>query len=189
VGKKLITAPSVEPVSLADAKVQLSISDTVQDDVITRHIKTAREYAEKYTSCAFITQTWELALDVFPSEIEFPNLPIQSITSIKYLDTAGVEQTLDAADYGLDNYSARHWAMPAYGLDWPDTIESPNAVKVRYVAGFGDASTDVPSDIIDAILMTVTQLLKNSTTELGAPILSVAPAVNQLLNPYRILRL
>lgn len=193
-GRKIITHPSVEPVSLAEAKDQLSIGtvsnpDTTKDSVITRHIVSARQYAENYTGTALITQTWELALDAFPAEIELPHLPVQSITSIKYIDTDGTEQTLSASAYGLDNYSPRHWVIPALGTDWPDTYDTVNAVKVRYVAGFGDAGSDVPSTIRDAVLMTVNQLLKNADTELGAPILSVAPAVNQLLSPYRIIRI
>lgn len=155
-GYKIISEPSVEPLLLADVKTRLSISDTVDDDDITSHIKSARLQAENYMRRSIITQTIELALDAFPSsEIELIRGPVQSITSVKYLDTDGVEQTVSIANYSLDDYSFQHWLLPAYGYDWPSTYDAANAVKVRYVAGFGDAGSDVPEDILTAMLLAI----------------------------------
>ena len=151
---KIIVEPSEEPITLAEAKARLSINDNIDDADITSHIKAAREQGESHTARSFITQTLELALDRFPSEIELPKGPVQSITSIKYLDSDGVEQTLDSANYMLDDYSERPWALLTAGNSWPDTYDTPLAVKVRYVAGFGLAA-DVPEDIKNAILIAV----------------------------------
>lgn len=189
-GQKLITGPTIEPITLAEAKAQLSISDSVQDDVITRHIVAARIYAENYTGSAFITQTWELALDTFPAEVELPTKPVQSITSVKYMDLTPAEQTLDAAAYGLDNYSPRHWLVPAAGVSWPDVYSGTNVVKVRYVAGFGNDAADVPAAIRQALLLAVGHWVNyQPQAELGVSVTMVPRAVDHLLWPYRRLNI
>ena len=150
---KIITAPSAEPLLLADVKTRLSISDDLDNTDIASFISAAREQAESYMQRSIITQTVEIALDVFPSDIELPFSPVQSITSVKYLDTDQVEQTLDSANYTLDDYGVRQWLLRAVDTEWPDTYGAANAVKVRYVAGWGDAGTDAPADVINAMLI------------------------------------
>ena len=185
-GLKLITAPTVEPVTLAEVKEQLSIPDTIQDNVINRHIPSARRYAENYTQRSLLTQTWELALDAFSDEIELYRQPVQSITSVKYIDTDGVEQTLSSPNYGLDDYSPRHWLIPAIDTEWPDTHEGSNMVKIRYVTGYGDAASDIPDDIRQAIFLTIGHWINfQPQAELGVSVTMVPRAVDHLLFPYR----
>lgn len=69
--------------------------------------------------------------------IELPNPPLQSITSIKYLDTTGVQRTLDPATYRVDVSGERGIVTPAFGTSWPSTYQVPGAVEVTFVCGFG----------------------------------------------------
>src|SRR5215469_16680870 len=62
----LVTPPAVEPVLLADAKGQARIDTTDDDTLVTNLITGARQWAERYTGRAFITQTWQMALDLWP---------------------------------------------------------------------------------------------------------------------------
>ena len=104
-----------------------------------------REQAEHEIGGALITQTWERTLDAFPAAggaLELGMPPVQSITSVKYLDAAGTEQTLVNTAYTLDAVAAPGWVLPAAGTDWPATGDYANAVRVRFVAGFGAASSD-----------------------------------------------
>ena len=99
-------------------------------------LEAAFAYCEHYTGRSLGSQTLELALDEFPAgDIQLPQGPVTSITSVKYYDTAEVLQTMDSADYSLDDYSDPQWLSPAYDTEWPDTLATVNAVKVRYVAG------------------------------------------------------
>lgn len=187
---KRITPPAVEPVSVAEVKESFGIdaSDTTLDAAITRYIVAAREYAETYMQRSIIEQTLELALDEFPEEIELKNGPVSSIVSIQYIDSDGIEQALASSVYGLDNYGDRNWVIPAINEDWPSTYDAANAVKVRYVAGYGAASSDVPEKIRHAISMTAWHWIRERTQSADGVSLFMVPfAVDQLLYPYRSL--
>ena len=104
---------------------------------------------------ALMPQTWELWLDAFPSDpeklaIELPLSPLQSVTSIKYLNAALAEITLSTSLYTVDAVSEPGMVVP--GEDgWPETGDTINAVKIRFVAGYADAAS-VPGDIKGAII-------------------------------------
>jgi uncharacterized phiE125 gp8 family phage protein len=187
---KRITQPSSEPVLLADVKAQLSIAtaDTLVDAIITRRITEAREYAESFTGRSIMPCNWEVVLDKFPPEVELFYPPATTIVSVKYIDTTGTEQTLDSANYSLDSDSEPNWLLRAYGVEWPDTLESANAVRVRYTSGYADAAS-VPGPIKEAIMITIGHWMRyQSAVESGLNITRIPTAVECLLNPYRMYR-
>lgn len=154
---KLITAPATEPVTLAEAKLQCSIdADLTAHDARfeTVLIPAAVADAEHLLGDrALITQTWEAVYDAFPAaELYLGKPPVQSISSVKYIDTAGDEQTLSSSAYSLDNETDKAFILPAIDTEWPDTLDTTNAVRVRFVCGYGAAS-DVPALIRSYILL------------------------------------
>lgn len=170
---EIVAPPAVEPVSLEEAKLHLRVEVSLDDALISQLIKDAREWAEQYTRRAMITQTRRLWTRRFPDgcrdeygevisrrarcaepRMNLPGGVVKSVTSVKYVDTAGHLQTLDPVGYILDAKSPDRIAaiVPAYGYSWPTTLDEPNAVQVEYVAGYGDAA-EVPSSIRQAILL------------------------------------
>jgi len=135
---RLITAPIVKPVTLADVEAQVRATLTSESALINAYISAVTDKAENYTRRALITQTWEITLDRFPlcRGIALPLSPVQSITSIKYIDTNGVEQTVDPTAYVLTAGDPAE-VYPVYGLYWPSTRTQPDAVTIRYVCGYG----------------------------------------------------
>ena len=120
-----------------------------EDDYIEGLITTAREYCEDYQHRALATQTWELVLDKFPANkdyIELPLPPLKSVTSVKYIDYAGVSATMTA---GLSGYLVNTDNEPgqvrlAYCINWPTFTEYPfGAVHIQFVAGFTGIAPDV----------------------------------------------
>lgn len=73
---KLITAPTEEPVSLADAKAHLRVDISDDDALIGAMISAARQEAEAACRRALVTQQWKLMLDRFPA----PNMNVSSAT-------------------------------------------------------------------------------------------------------------
>jgi len=189
-GMLLITAPTKEPVTLEDAKEQLSIQDELQDVNLTRRIKEARQWTEEHLGRSLVDQTWEMAFDTWPGEMRLRRMPASSITSIKYIDATGSEQTVTASDYTLDTYSTFHAVRLAYNTYWPSHQDIPNAIKVRYVAGYGASGTSVPGPIREAILLIVGHWTRfQAVAESGVSITRIPFAVENLLSPYRVINL
>ncbi len=63
----LVTAPTEEPVSLAEAKLHLRVDYSNDDVLIGALITAARQHAENDTRRALVTQTWRQVLDQFPA--------------------------------------------------------------------------------------------------------------------------
>lgn len=64
---KLVTPPTTEPVTLAEAKAHLRVDVADDDALITNHITAARMQAESICRRVFVTTGFELYLDGFPS--------------------------------------------------------------------------------------------------------------------------
>lgn len=146
----LVTAPAGEPLQLTDVKVHMRVDGTADDVLISGLITSARQKfdgKDAWFGRALLTQTWDLFLDAFPSEISVPLPPLQSVTTITYIDTAGTPIVLAGTEYTVDNKSEPGRIVPAYGKSWPVSRDStPNAVTVRFVGGYGNASA-VPEEI------------------------------------------
>lgn len=148
----ITTAPTVEPITLAEVKSQLGITDTASDTQLTRRITEARKWAEDYLRRALMPQTHELRLDAFPcdGEIDLPFPPISSVLSVKYIDIDGTLTTVSAADYELDATPQTPFVRPAYGVSWPSARDESSAVRVQYQAGY-PVSALAPAKTISAI--------------------------------------
>ena len=159
---KIITAPTIEPVSLDLAKSHLRVTDANEDALISLYIKSARETAEHRTCRALINQTLEFSLDDFPSgAIELPVSNVTSIVSIKYIDTSGIETTLNPLTYFLDTQSLTNWVLLAYGYTYPITLGSANNVKVQFIAGYSAAADAIPANISTWMLLAIGSMYAN----------------------------
>lgn len=165
-GYRLITAPTVQPLTLAQLKADLRIDHANDDASIQRMMVEAQEWLERRLQLKLTPQTWEYTFDAFPvNEVALPFGPVQSIVSVKYFDTAGDDQTMASADYFVDavSYSVRPkpWLLPVVG--WPATIDAVNAVRVTYVAGYVDAAA-VPPSIVTAFRLKVREIFDGDDT-------------------------
>jgi uncharacterized phiE125 gp8 family phage protein len=151
-GIKVITARAANIITAATLRLHCKLDATTDDTLLAVWLEAAFAYCEHYTGRSLGSQTLELALDEFPDgDILLPQGPVTSITSVTYYDTAEALQTMAGAGYALDDYSDPQWLSPAYDTDWPDTLDTVNAVKVRYVAG----AATLPYQAYAAILLLV----------------------------------
>jgi uncharacterized phiE125 gp8 family phage protein len=153
---KLYTAPVTLPVTVAEAKAQCRVDISDDDTLIEAMIKAASDRCEQYTGRVVMHQHWELALDEFPDAIELTRPPVTAVSFVKYIDSAGIEQTMSSGDYYLDKASdfGSAYIVPAYGGSWPTPRTQANAVTVRFTCGHSSAS-DVPPAIKQWILLMV----------------------------------
>lgn len=154
-GLSVHTAPTAEPVSVSEVRSNSRIDSMEEGVWIAKAILAAREKCETFLKRRFVSTTLRLTLDRFPSwEFYLPSPPLVSVTSVKYYDLAGVQQTISASNYSVDIYTQPGRITPAYGLSWPTARVHTNSIEVLYVAGYGGASA-VPFAIKQAILLTV----------------------------------
>ena len=185
-----IIAPATEPVTAADIKAAGRIDEAIFDaQIIGLLIPAIRQEAEHRLGRRLITQTVELVMDAFEAgehlDLTLPDA--QSITSIKYLDAAGAEQTLSGTVYQLDPDSTPSRALLKPSQDWPATQDVPNAVRVRFTVGYGATAADVPSNVRLWIIAHVVQALDNPAG-LNTAGLQPLPYVDRLLDAESVLR-
>jgi uncharacterized phiE125 gp8 family phage protein len=156
----LVTGPTVEPVTLSEAKAQARISDNNSDGVIAGHITTAREEAESYMGRGILTQTWKLVLDAFANVIPLPMAaPLQSVTSVQYYDADGTLQTLATSYYSVDTVARPGRVVLKPDQSWPSvqSDKRDGAVIITYVVGWTTAAL-VPERIKQGIKQYVAYL-------------------------------
>lgn len=202
---KLITAPPVEPVTLAEAKRQCRVTLSADDDWLTTMlIPAARDRAERYLRRYLVTQTRRMVLDDFPYQglsqrpqwrIVIPIGSVQSIDAIRYRDIDDATVTIDEADYRADliNEPAR---IEMKSGSWPSAgINALSSVEVDFVCGYPPAGSspedyraNIPPAIRLAILMDISHFYDNrSTTQDGLAIAPLPHGWEDLLFPYRMI--
>jgi hypothetical protein len=178
----VVTPPAAAPVSLAQAKVHLRVSIDEDDALISAAIAAVVTSVETATRRALMPQTLETAWGRFPGgrfaggqhwgewplhdahdehPLVLPRAPVRSVLAVAYTDPSGADVTLDPAAYrvvaGGDGPGE---LVPAIGTCWPATACYPDAVRVRYEAGYEDADA-VPACAVAVILLRVGTLYEN----------------------------
>ncbi len=195
---KLITAATVEPVTLAQAKAQLNVDHDDDNDLIELLISVTREHLDGEAGLlqrALVTQTWDLYLDAFPcGDIRIPLPPLQSVTSVKYDDENGDEQTVDAENYSVDTVNEPGWLRRNHSWSWPTTYCAANAVRVRFIAGY-PPSTDSPPDLLAnfpkplmqwMLLQIGTFYRQRETLVIGSSVAHLPWLAESLIQRYRV---
>ena len=129
-----------------------------------------------------VEQTWDYKIDAFPEHgscIKLPLWPVQSLTSISYVDTDGNSQTWGAA----------------YGKSWPATRDQKEAVTLRGVFGYADSGSspedygaNVPDDIRFGIGMQVKLWYETGGLVFGDTPLELFPVVKNALMAKKVWR-
>lgn len=148
--KVIYAAPTVEPLSLEELKRYLRIDGDDDDGDLLDLIRTVRGTLEEKTWRAFCTQTWDVYFDYFEDELVLPLPPVASITSIKYYDENGTQQTLSSSVYELGVYNEIGKVRLQYQQSWPVSRGHKDQVVVRSVHGYGGPG-DVPRQLKQAI--------------------------------------
>ena len=187
----LVTPPVSDVITIDEAKTHLRVTDATEDASITTLIKTAQGFLDGEYGIlgrALVTQTWDLFLKAFPStgkSIQIPLQPLQSITSVKYVNPDGNLITLDASKYIVDTAENPPLIHAAYGETWPDTRDQPNAVTIRFVAGYGAAAA-VPEPIKAAMRLLIGHWYQNREPVNIGNITTPLPKMDDaLLSAYR----
>lgn len=186
----LKTPPSAEPYTLTEIKgSHLRIATSDDDEYIELLIKAARMATEIQTRRALITQTWVTTLCGFPEGrvIALERPPLISVSSIKYFDSANVEQTLSASLYTVDTSASPGRVVLNYGQSWPTTYDRPAAVSIEYVAGYGATAAALPQDLRHAISFLVAHWYRSrEPVQIGNTVNVLPMTFEWLVGPYKV---
>lgn len=178
------TAPNFEPVTLGEAKETLRVTHGRHDSMITGMIVAARKFVETVLRQTLPTTTWTLYLDEWPSwrtfgttsadksAILLPNPPCVSVTSVKYTDTDGTQQTLATSVYTLDAKSRPARLALAWEQSWPTARAIVNTIEIEFVAG--RAAADIP-DMLKTGIRAIVQHLYDHPEIVVERALSMVP--------------
>lgn len=159
----LVTGPTQEPVTLQEAKDHLRLDTDDDDALVQRLIVAARVWVEGQTHRALMTQTWDQTVDYqypfiqYRPNIKFEINPVQSVSSFQYADGSSPMPTLAADQYIAVTKDHGSYIVPEYGVSWPTVRCVPEAIRIRFVAGY----TDVPEPLKHAIYMLIAHWYEN----------------------------
>lgn len=181
----LVTGPTTEPVTLAEVKEQLRLDVDEDDALLRRLMLAARVWVEGQTKRALVSQTWDQKIDYdWPYRFNLPYIrfeknPVQSVSSITYVDGSSPNPTLASANYIAITREHGSYVAPAYGVTWPNVRTIPEAITVRFIAGY----TSVPEPLKHAILLLVAHWYENR--EVMGSETEIPYAVEAMISPYR----
>lgn len=181
----LVTLPQVEPVAIGEVQEQAIVPHPEDNGLILRLITAARQHVEQVTWRQLVTATYEWRLDRLCGALYVPRPPLQSVTSIEYVDGQGTTQTLDPSAYTVDAHSTPGRIVPAHGQSWPATRGHIDDVTVMFSAGYGGGD-DVPETLRHAILMLVAYWFEQRESAAGRTMTSVPLGFDALIAPYRV---
>jgi hypothetical protein len=209
-GHAVEVGPASEPVTAAGLRAYLVETETSLPDADANAlIAEARNLIEEKTGLAFISQSWRMALDAWPSGsgpwwdgvrqgaiadvigapgfVYLPRYPLASIASVTVYDEAGSATAVDvAATFDTDTYQRPGRMALKSGATWPIALRSTNAIEIVYEAGYANAAA-VPPIMARAVKQVAAYLYahKGDDCDMG----DALAGVKSLLSAYVVARL
>jgi len=191
----------LEPVSVADLQThgRLPTLPAADSAYVEGLIASAREQVEGYEcGIQLLDATFDGYLDLFPCSrvIEIANPPLLEVVSVNYVDTDGVEQVFAEWTEKLNwtpgvtpsSLPAPGYVLRDYNESWPAIRSQPDAVRIRFRAGFGDEAGDVPRAIRQWMMIAAGTMYEHREREITGEVVSQLKFVDGLLDPWRARR-
>lgn len=187
-----------DTLDLSFVKSHLRVSHSDDDTLIRHYTRTAIQWAEGVTHRAVIERAHVWRLTDFPYDDYLIRLPLgqtTEITSIEYV-SLGETKTLTGAtaspavegDYQEDlNGDAGAHIRPNRNATWPCVdLEAVTPVKINFRAGW--TADNMPPEILNAVLMAITDAYDMRGTPDLAAVGKMLEARETLLTPWRLIR-
>lgn len=188
-----IEPPIEQVITTEEAKLWLRVDADDEDETIAALIAAATsrfDGRDGVLGRCLAPQTWRLELPRFPwGEIKLPLPPTISIEAVEYTDRNGQTQELQDCRTALGGWSGAR-ILPALGGAWPGTADVPDAVRVRFRAGYqtdaSPAELAVPEAIKQAMLLLITDWFEERRNfTVGGTMSSLPVATEALIAPFR----
>lgn len=203
---KLITAPTLEPVTAAELRSWLR--DVPDDDAtLNALISAARDFIERECNIAIMEQTRQLSLDAWPMEhetmgdwegvregafiqgqpreIELPRSPLLSVTSISVYPGSGAAQLVGIDQYYVDTNAEPGRIILNHGAAWPTPGRPGNGIEIIYIAG-AEAADDVPPALKIGIKQLAAHYYENREAVGEISLMQAPLSVRSIIRQFRV---
>lgn len=223
-GLQVVTPPQTEPIQPAEVRDYFNLppGDSQIDRVVGQLIPTARKFVENTMARAFLTQAWQLSLinwpgrdylnwpQAFTSEIDkyyrdnyiaLPGTPLQLVTSISYITSAGETKSVTPVNpptstqtLGYVNvfktFEPGRIVLP-FSAIWPVDILMPGApITITYTVGYTSmeklTAWEGWHDSRQAIMMLIGDCYENRVPSSDVGATETAKVVEKWLMPFRV---
>ncbi len=159
-----VVEPTVEPVTVAEAKLRLRVDASEEDALIGALVATARQHLETISRprVAMCEQTWRFVSDRWPASatLELRPWPLREIVSVSYTDDAGGVHVVDPSEYLVDTVSEPGRLRMRNG--WPGgALQELNGLAIEFTAGYGVDGAAVPRGMQQSVLLLAAHWYEN----------------------------
>jgi len=187
-----ISGGGVDLVDLDTAKAHLRILSDETDAEVQSAITAASIHldvdADGFGGLGFplVAQQWSSKSAGFvPSVLCLPFARVTAVDEIRYTASDGSSVVVPATDYLLTRLGRVAVVTLLPGKAWPSLIDRPDAVDLRFTAGFDDVAS-VPDDIVEAAKQMVSFYFHNRGADATDGVSEeVARCVDRLTMRYR----
>ncbi len=180
-------APGATAISAAEVKNYSKVITTADDTLIADLIDAATTYFEEVCNRQLITATWVWTPERFARRLVMPRAPLQSVTTLKYYDSGGTQQTLSSAVYTVVTSVNPGYIVEAVNQTWPSLQGRPEAIEVTYKAGYGNAAANVPDEVRTCLLQLVDHFYhERSGVAIGVTSKALEFSTDSIIQRYRV---
>lgn len=157
---KIVTEPTGNVVSLDEVVKHLNGVPSEDYGYVQSLIFSAVAAVESITNRKLLTQTWKAYASAWPYTDHFvlPYGTLQSVSSVKYLDTDGTENTVTATDYIVDIESDPGRVVLGYNKSWPtEELYPSNPIRIEFTCGYGTHAATAITGASSASPIVITQ--------------------------------
>lgn len=156
------TPPAYQPLTLTEVKLHLRVDHSDEDALIGILQGAAVDTCQQLTGRSIMAQGWKLTLNGWADAVRLPYPEISAVSSIKYFDEEGAQQTLDSSMYELIGDTVHKTS----GATYPELWDGPGVVEINYTAGYSAGNeaaqqAAVPYGIKAWLLLTIGTLYAN----------------------------
>lgn len=174
-----LTDPSVEPITLDQAKAHLRFTGSSSDDEIGAMISAARARVEAFCNRPFVSASFAILHDgALPSgdlPIRVPVAGVTEVQDVSYRDVDGVSQTFEAYIHDAERQI----------IEPDDAWPAGDRLRIQVTAGDDSSPPEVPADIRYAILLYLADMFELREAQVVGMTLAANPAAENLMMPHR----
>lgn len=182
----ILTPPSSEPITLAEAKLFLRVDQNAEDSLITTLIAAAREAVEVACGRALITRRVRESLDIWRRDSVGGAImglgPVTNIVAVRLIADNGAQSVIDPTRYRLEGAGDRPRLVFEAGV--PATLRSAGGIEIEYDAGYAASAASLPVALRIATMQVVAALYETRQGQTQIP-----EAARALMAPFAPARL